>query len=268
MIKISIAFLFCTPAILAQDPAGDRVTVPLSRPGQPATIQASLLKGSITVHGYDGKDVVVEAKANSNAGRPERLPKKAEGLRRIDAAGTGLRVEEADNVISIGAAHNSDGSIVVQTPVNTSLKLSALHGEIVVERISGEVAAKSTNGGITIRNVSGAVTANTLNGDLIVVFERVAEGKPMAFSSFNGDVDVTLPGAVKANIKAKAGRGDLYSDFDVKLEPARKPTTESAAGKGKYKIVFDRTVTGSINGGGPELQFTTFNGEIFIRRAK
>jgi hypothetical protein len=32
-------------------------------------------------------------------------------------------------------------------------------------------------------------------------------------------------------------------------------------------VKMDKTVRGTINGGGPEMQFTNFNGEIYIRKA-
>jgi hypothetical protein len=31
---------------------------------------------------------------------------------------------------------------------------------------------------------------------------------------------------------------------------------------------FDRALRGTINGGGPEYQFTTFNGQIYLRKKK
>jgi hypothetical protein len=50
---------------------------------------------------------------------------------------------------------------------------------------------------------------------------------------------------------------------------SRKPIVEdSSSGHGKYRVQFDRATYGLINGGGPELQLTTFNGNIYIRKAK
>jgi len=54
----------------------------------------------------------------------------------------------------------------------------------------------------------------------------------------------------------------------VKLEPdANKPVVEDSRNKnGKYRIVVDRAVTGTINGGGPEYTFQTMNGNILIHK--
>ena len=46
------------------------------------------------------------------------------------------------------------------------------------------------------------------------------------------------------------------------------PIVEDSRGHGgKYRVKIDKTVKGTINGGGAELQFTNFNGQIYIRKA-
>jgi DUF4097 and DUF4098 domain-containing protein YvlB len=37
---------------------------------------------------------------------------------------------------------------------------------------------------------------------------------------------------------------------------------------GKYRLTIDKTVFGSINGGGQEITLKTFNGDILLRKAK
>ena len=55
--------------------------------------------------------------------------------------------------------------------------------------------------------------------------------KAMAFTSFNGPVDVTLPATIKANLKMRSDQGEIFTDFDVQLRPPRRrPPTRPAAG--------------------------------------
>jgi hypothetical protein len=80
---------------------------------------------------------------------------------------------------------------------------------------------------------------------------------------------VTLPADAKARLKMKSDRGDVYTDFDVKLDPSSNAPTvqEDNRGRGgRYRVRIDRTLTGTINGGGPEMQFTSYNGNIYIRK--
>jgi DUF4097 and DUF4098 domain-containing protein YvlB len=92
----------------------------------------------------------------------------------------------------------------------------------------------------------------------------------MSFSTLNGDIDVTFPDSFKANVRMKTDNGEIYSDFDVKLDSGSEVVRNESGHEhgGKYHVRFDRALRGTINGGGPEIQFTTFNGQIFIRRKK
>lgn len=92
----------------------------------------------------------------------------------------------------------------------------------------------------------------------------------MSFSTMNGDVDVTLPGDTKARVKMKSDNGDIYSDFEVKVEanPSNPNVSDTHGKDGRFHVQFDKVTYGSINGGGPEMQFTTFNGKIYLRKKK
>ncbi len=71
----------------------------------------------------------------------------------------------------------------------------------------------------------------------------------------NGDIDVTLPADVKANLKMKSEQGEIYSDFDINMtrQPARSEASEKTE-QGKYRITFDKSLYGLVNGGGQEIQ--------------
>jgi DUF4097 and DUF4098 domain-containing protein YvlB len=246
--------------------AQDRVTVPLTDPAKPATIRVNLLSGSINVRGYQGREVIVEARGRA-AERRRREPEEAGGMRRIDMAGTGLDIEENDNNVRIKSGHHSSVALDIQVPHNSSLNLKTVNdGGITVENVNGEIDVNSLNGSIALNNVSGAVLAHCLNGPVRVTFDKVTGGKPMSFSSLNGNIDVTFPPDVKANVKLKTDNGDIYTDFDITTIPTPAPAAEKSSGR--FRVRFDRGFYGSINGGGPEMQFTTLNGRIFLRKKK
>jgi DUF4097 and DUF4098 domain-containing protein YvlB len=268
--KRVLAFIITAAGIaaFAQD-SPERVSVPFSDPSRPKMVKVSLINGGINVKGYSGKEVIVESRSEGEHGRRHDAPP---GMHRIDMNGAGLRVEESENTITIGVERvNNSGEITVQVPVDTSLKLRTINGgNIVVEGVSGDLDVDNTNGAVTLSHVSGSAVAHALNGRVLVTLDHVSPNKAMSFSSLNGDVDVTLPGDIRANVKMKTDNGEIYSDFDVKLDASgRQPIVEgNRSSGGKYKVRFDHGISGTINGGGPELQFTTFNGTIFIRKAK
>jgi DUF4097 and DUF4098 domain-containing protein YvlB len=249
-----------------QTPSGaDRVSVNLSDPSRPALVKASLVNGGITVKAYDGKEVVVEARA-----RNRESARSDSNMKRIVVSSTGLSVEEENNEVRISTdSYMRAVDLTISVPAHTSLKLSAVNsGDIVVTGVDGELDVNDVNGSVTLNNVSGSAVAHALNGRLLATFTRVNQ-KPMAFSSLNGDIDITFPADLKANLSLKSDRGEIFSDFDVQVQASAPQQTIEDGRKngGKYKVRIDKTVHGTINGGGPEYQFTNFNGGIYIRKA-
>ncbi len=257
----------------SQETSADHVAVPLHDPARPALVKAGLMQGGITVKGYDGKEVVVEARLRKgDSDDEEKADKKAAGLKRIDIATTGLTVEEEDNVVNIntGMGHRPI-DLVIQVPFKTSLKLGCMSdGDIRAEKVDGEIEANNMNGAVILTNVSGVVVAHSLNGAVRVNLERVTPDKPMSFSTMNGDIEVTLPGDTKTTVKMETQNGSIYSDFDIALTPGpRQPTVEDGRKDGgKYRVVIEKARVGTINGGGPEFQFKTVNGNIQIQKAR
>src|SRR5580658_3652039 len=244
----------------------DRVSVNLSDPARPAFIKASMVNGGITVKAYEGKEVIVEART-----RNEEREKPSGGPKRINVSTTGLSIEEENNEVRISTeSYARTIDLTISVPVHTSVKLRAVNdGDIVVTGVDGELDVDDINGAVTLNNVSGSAVAHALNGHVHATFVKVNPQKPMAFSSLNGDIDVTFPADVKANVSIRSDRGDVFSDFDVQLQAsAPRQVVEDGRGKGgKYLVKIDKTVHGTINGGGPEYQFTNFQGQIYIRKA-
>jgi hypothetical protein len=348
----------------AKEEPPDRAVVPLTNPGQPAKIEVQVMRGSITVKAYQGKDIIVEARVREKAlyaglayatglpyavvappvkpGQPappttpapkadaraeelskeiqhraqeiqkenkarimakladqealakkitgyaravdfygeyfqddkkrrEEKEKKIAGMKQLSGTTSGLEIEEQDNVVQIRTeSWKAATDLVIQVPVATSLEIrSSMDGAVVVEGVSGEIDINNINGPVTLKNVSGNTLVHTVNGDIEAVLTRVAADKPLSFSSMSGDIDVTLPADVKANLKMKTDQGEVYTDFEIDL--TRQPTRTEAAEKteaGKFRISFDKSLLGMVNGGGREISFNTFNGDIYIRKKK
>lgn len=280
--------------VAAEEAKTERLVVPFSNPGKPGKVEISVIQGGIKVIGYEGKEVVVEAKTREQSlsvrhggeieppEPPEpRAPRghkesaeskeKAAGLKRIPTDNIGLTAEEENNVVTIETeSWKLAADLTVRVPFNTSLSLEAQNnGSIEVENISGEIEAENLNGRVTLTNVSGSVTASTLNGEVKVSLNKVTPDKPMSFSTMNGDIDVILPAETKANVLLKTEQGEVFSDFDISLKPAPANPAETPKREGgKFHISLDNATYGSINGGGPEYRFENFNGNIYIRKKK
>ena len=153
-------------------------------------------------------------------------------------------------------------------PVRTSLKLTLMNGDdIVVERVEGDLEVNNMNGDISLTNVAGTGIIHSANGEVKAHFTRVT-GKPMSFTTLNGDVDVALPADIKATVRLDSGHGDIYTDFPIEMMPtAMQSTVEDNRSKGgKYRIKMEKAMVGKINGGGVEYTLKTLNGDIHLRR--
>ncbi|MGB7219840.1 MAG: hypothetical protein WBD07_13660 [Vicinamibacterales bacterium] len=271
---VTLAALLATrPLVLAQGDV-DRVTVAFSDPSRPGTIRVNLMQGRITVKGTNRRDVAVVYPAASEATRRRAdQPPETSGLRRLTQP-TGLTIDEENNVMSIGNGRfgGKGGELTIEVPLKTNLRLTMLNGgPLVVEGVEGEIEVNNMNGPITLTDVAGSVVAHSMNGKVVATLRQVTAQKPMAFTSMNGAVDVTLPGAVKANLKLRSDNGDIYTDFDVQLraQAAKTPTVQDSRSRGgRFRLEVDSSVNGSINGGGPEFEIRTFNGAIYLRKGK
>jgi Toastrack DUF4097 len=203
--------------------------------------------------------------------RQEEKAKKIAGMKQLSGSSSGLEVEEENNVVTVNTqSWKAATDLTIQVPVATSLEInSSMDGAIVVEGVSGEIDINNLNGPVTLRNVSGNTLVHTVNGDIEAILARLAADKPLSFSSMTGDIDVTLPADTKASLKMKSDQGEIYSDFDIDM--TRQPTRTEAAEKteqGKFRITFDKSLLGLVNGGGREISFNTFAGNIYIRKKK
>jgi DUF4097 and DUF4098 domain-containing protein YvlB len=256
-----------TPAAprAAAGATAEKLVVPFSDPSRPGVLRVGLTTGTIKVTAHQGKEVVISTRTD-DVEHAERVDRQ--GLRRIRNTSGGLTVEEERNEMRVSAANpNQKITLDIQVPTQTSLVLSTTNdGDIIVSGVSGDIEVNNTNGGVTLTGVSGTVVAHALNEDVVATMVAVG-GKPMSFTSLNGDINVTLPSTVKADVRLQPGNGDVYSDFDIAMQaPVLRQDGGQRQGGGKYVLKVEQTMVGKINGGGPEITFKTFNGDIRIRK--
>lgn len=252
----------------AAAPAAQELTVPLSEPGKPFTLDARLFNGSITLQSYEGKDVVIAIHTEKDDEKSD--DNEGGGLRRIGGGSLDFSAEEHDNAVSIHAPMSSKlKGVTIKIPQgSTKIVLHTVEdGDIEVKDVSGEIEISNVNGSISATGISGSVVANTVNGEIIVKFKSVDPKAPMAFTSVNGKIDVLFPADIKANVKLKSDRGEMFSDFDIAVDKTQ-PKVEKSSEDHYYSVKIEDWVYGKIGGGGPEMMMKTMMGSIYIRKAK
>lgn len=265
---IILIISFISTNIFAQTDA-EQLVVPLSSPGKPYTLKVNLVQGSIKVVGYEGKNVVIDVVSlGSKSGRDfENDP--STGMKRLSSSGSyEVTAKENDNTVSIHTNNpNKTIFISLKIPQDVHLKAGTVNdGNIEVENLKGELEITNVNGAIKLTGISGSVVSNTVNGDITTTFNSVNSQSPMAFSTLNGNIHVTLPTDAKANLKLKSDMGEIFSDFDIDIDKTQ-PKTNKTNEPGMYKIKKEDWIYGKINGGGPEFMMKNMHGNIYIKKS-
>ncbi len=279
IIIVILISAYCTMAQTSGDFA-----VPLTDPNKRGKLKAHLNYGSITVKGTARKDILVKYSSNDdndrdhdrdddddnrhkNKNKNESSSNSKAGLKKISNGTMDLEVTEHDNIVKASSdSWNNKMNLEIEVPSGFDLNVSTYNdGDLVISNIQGEIELTNYNGEITAENISGSVVATTYNGGIKVTFDKVTEGAPMSYSTFNGDIDITFPATFKGTLKMKTEQGEILSGFDMSMIKSG-PIQKKDAKSGTYKVVIDEWVKGDINGGGPEFSMKNYNGDIIIRK--
>ena len=242
-----------------------RITVPLGSPGEPAVLEVSLLSGSVRVEGYDGNEVVIEATRTGTDGKVEEV----DGMYRIPNNTLGLSVEQRGNTVEVDGSWGSNvADVRIQVPRATSVRLDTINdGALSVSGVEGNHELSSVNGGIEALGMRGSVIASTTNGDVVVELLRVTPDTPMSFTTWNGDVEVSFPADFHATLLMKVGQGEIFSEFEVAVDPLGARMTREEGARGT-RLELESEVRARIGVGGPEIRFETFNGGVRIKKVQ
>jgi len=248
-------------------PQADRTSVLFSNPSKPGLVKVSMISGSISVTGYDGNKVHVEAVVRGNV----KSQPTSRNRRLIPKSTTGLTVTEEDNIMKVKVQSvMTIVDLTLQVPRRTSLSLRTINsGDITVNGVSGKFEINNVNGSITLNDIGGSVVGHTTNGHVQVHFQELDQERPLSLSTLNGNIDLAVPSDFAADISAKTTNGEIVSDFeifvpkgDILLEK------DSDRNTGRHRVRIDKTIRGTIQGGGQEVQLKTFNGDILIKKSR
>lgn len=141
----------------------------------------------------------------------------------------------------------SGGSISIGE-VEGDIDIHTSGGSIRIAQARGKVNAHTSGGGITVEEVMGAIQAHTSGGS-VKAYISLQPSSSCRLTTSGGSVTVTMKNDIAVDINAKTSGGRIHTDFPMTI-------------KGK---IDKRSLSGNINGGGPELYLRTSGGSIYIR---
>jgi len=254
-------FLGLAPALAQSD--AQLISIPLSRPGEPITLEIGIMSARIEVICEDRVDAVFEVSIESG----ERKIVTPSGTQTLTSAGYELEVDEHDNYISLDTDwRNNKVSVVARIPQRADLDLSTIEGgEIIVSNIVGNLELSNVNGPITATGISGSVIAESVNNSIDLSFVAIDDANASSLETVNGELTVRLPANQGAQIHLDTSQGEIFSDFEVDVQASKPTVIRNDDGSGS-EVRIESVIIANINGGGPIIRMISLTGDINIRK--
>src|SRR4051812_44707209 len=258
------ASLFVYAGGVGAQTSPENITVPLSRPSEPMTLNIDLMSSRIEVIGEDRKDAQF---AITLLGGQRRI-KTPSGTKPLTGGAGAIQVEERDNVISVDSEMPMvKASIVARVPKRANLTLSTVQdGEIIVRDVSGTLQLENVNGPITATDINGAIIAESVSSTINVGFTTINTSEATALSSISGDITLSLPAKAGVELRVDSAQGQIDSDFDLDVKPS-KPTVVRNEERNGVSVRIEDVVVATVNGGGPVIKLKTLSGNIRIQKS-
>lgn len=193
-----------------------KAATPFSNPDKPGTLKIRVMRGEVTIHGEDVKEISV--RSDAMAANP--TPRK-DGMRVLSTS-AGFQLTEKDNVAVLEYGENQDAwngaaDFDITVPRNTSVVVgNAVHGDFKATGISGDIDVRSVSGEVHLVDISGGALVETLHGDIEVKMSKLSPTKPLSFTTMGGQITIKVPSDSKADVRFHTHRGLILTNFDDK----------------------------------------------------
>ncbi len=243
--------------------------------------------GSITVEGYSGSAIKIEAykTIHANNARTLELGKTEIGVKTavmgnhvhiyLDSPFSMFNAKTGNfshNEYNRGLHHHERKydyiiNFKIKIPSNTNIELYAVNdGNVNVKNVHAkEISVSNINGAITLDNISGQTYANALNKDINISYKSIPT-MVSTYKSLNGDINITVKENLNANVSFKSLNGDFYTNFKTSKLNAQTVVKVSRSKSTKYKLNSNDLI--KIGNGGVELRFDVLNGDVTIKNNK
>lgn len=213
------------------------------RIGAGGQIRIGNVSGDVIVTGYDGDSIVVTA---TKKGRDRDM------IEIEDRSGSG----NLDIGVRYPKQCNCDASLQFDVQVPRSVlynfdQISSVSGDVRVTGVTGRLHASAVSGDVTVQDVSGTVSASAVSGDVQVVINRLDGADDMKFNTVSGDVNVSLPSSLDADVDMSSFSGSIKTDFAIEVRSERHGSRNSARGK--------------LGEGSRRLKLSSVSGDISLR---
>jgi hypothetical protein len=201
--------------------------------------------GGISVEGWDGDEIRMQAKVWADAESEARAESIVAGIRVVVENGR-IRAEGPDT----GRRESWGVGYALMVPRSSDLDLETTNGGISVAQVTGETRFRATNGGVHLEGLAGDVRGRTTNGGLHVALAGAEwQGQGLDVRTTNGGVTLEIPERYSAELETGTTNGTIDVDFPV--------TVQGRIG---------RRINATLGAGGAPVKVVTTNGGVRVQQ--
>jgi hypothetical protein len=173
-----------------------------------------------------------------------QVPRQA--MLRINNRNGAVRVE---NLAGDQIINNRYGSVSVRD-ITGMVQISNGYGSVDIENIDGPLSVETSFDDVAIGNARGTVDVKNRYGEIELSLDQAPQSDITILGEFS-DVALELPSNAAFSIVGQTRFGDIESDFEeIQLSRSRG----------------DRSLSGRVGQGGPQIRIETRNGDIRLDR--
>jgi hypothetical protein len=267
------------PARPVQRDATSTLTLRFDSSGTTKTVDLRSVSGRIHVTTENRPDVQLTIARHTAAEREDDLASADRDVRLVTNAADAVVeaiVHDGEHVCGEPNVSRRDSwwnrrryevrvDLTAVVPAGARIRLCTITGDSVIATGSfADFDVSNVNGRIELSGVRGSGRAVTVNGPVTVVFADVPRDAS-EFKTINGNVIVTFPRDLAADLRLKTMHGELLTDFEVQTLPVQPEVTRSGT-NGRFVYKAGGATRVRVGRGGPELSFETLNGDVRILR--
>jgi hypothetical protein len=279
------SFTILSSVVSAQQPPEKSYSFPVSDPTNPVMLDVNIRHGRIIVEGSDTDQVEIIAKTRllndeemkqikkhkqkywkKDKGE-SKTPRSREGLTPVKSAMLNLAIDQNGNRFDIASDESTYYvEMVISVPVLTNVEAGTYRGDgISINNLNGYMELATWQGDIVAEAISGPVVAETHQNAIIVNFSTFSNDSPSSFTTHSGDIDITIDPKEAATINVRNYQGEILSGLDVEFTATEQVNRRE--GNDKQEIVIGGQLTATLNQGGQEMTLSTYNGDVYLRKA-
>ena len=141
----------------------------------------------------------------------------------------------------------------VRVPAGVTFEGSTVSGDVEARGLRSDVEASTVSGDVDV-STTGVARGSTVSGSVDVEMGSL-DWRRLEFSTVSGDITVSVPDGLDAEIDFESLTGDFDSDFRVAIKRQR-------------DRFIGTELSGTIGDGGRRLSFKTVSGDVELRRVR